>query len=191
MEVPERDLKRLRLFECQDKLLYSLIVAGKSAAFANTKMGALFGGYKMLPFDEIRDWIKTGKLEKMLRTCKTGNYRKLTRAFTELVNTPIDFETCTPEDLEKIHGVGPKTSRFFLIWIRPKEKYAALDGHILRWMRSLGYDAPKSTPSGRKYAELEKAFLKEAEKRGKTPRQLDEEIWLAGSTARNITPRPA
>jgi thermostable 8-oxoguanine DNA glycosylase len=80
----------------------------------------------------------------------------------------------------KIHGIGPKTSRFFILWTRPHERYAALDVHILRWLRGLGHNAPRSTPNGRKYGELEKIFLSEADKRGLSPGELDAQVWEAG-----------
>ena len=60
---------------------------------------------------------------------------------------------------------------------RPDEQYAALDVHILRWLRTKGYDAPKGTPTGERYRELELNFISEAEKRGMTPAELDSAIW--------------
>jgi thermostable 8-oxoguanine DNA glycosylase len=58
---------------------------------------------------------------------------------------------------------------------------AALDVHILRWLNSIGHNAPRQTPQGKRYAELEAVFLAEADRRGVSPRVLDEAIWSAGS----------
>jgi hypothetical protein len=178
-----------RQWECEAKLIYSVIVAGKSATFADAKTKWLleFKQNDEMPFDILRRLISEGRLRVVLQEIRTGNYTKLDTCFTMLAKTPIDFEHCTPADLEKIHGIGPKTSRFFIMWIRPDAKFAALDVHVLRWLNSMGVKAPRSTPAGGAvYARLEQAFLAEAERRGLTPRQLDLQIWEAGSTASDI-----
>jgi len=168
--------------ELQLRLLYAVIVAGKSARFAERAMVRLFAGLgDGLPFGSVRTWIADGCLEAKLRDAGTGNYGKISKAFQEIVAADMDLRNCHPKDLELIYGVGPKTARFFIIWTRPDAQVAALDVHVLRWLRSLGYDAPHQTPSRRKYAELEAVFLMEADKRGLTPHQLDAAIWSAGS----------
>jgi thermostable 8-oxoguanine DNA glycosylase len=70
-----------------------------------------------------------------------------------------------------------KTSRCFIIHSRPNAQYAALDTHILKHMRSLGYDTPKSTPSKKQYLHLEKEFLKLAKKADMSPANYDLMIW--------------
>ncbi len=179
------------LWDAQSKLIYSVIVAGKSANFADKATVRLIDpGDSRLPFEQIKAFIATKQLGEMLRFARVGNYTKIEKCLRELVVAEIDLETCAPADLEVIHGIGRKTSRFFIMWIRPSEQYAALDVHVLRWMKSLGYDAPRSTPSNQnKYAELEASFIAEATKRGKTARELDEEIWMAGAgRVMNIAP---
>jgi thermostable 8-oxoguanine DNA glycosylase len=168
--------------ELQFRLFYSIIVAGKNAKFAENVTKKLFRVEKKNPFNVVRDWIKEGKLEQKLREAKTGNYTKMARAFAELANSNIDLRTCRPVDLEQIHGIGPKTARFFIIWTRPDARCAALDVHVLRWLKNRGYEVPKSTPpAGRTYNRIEQIFLAEAEKRDLTPRALDEMIWVQGS----------
>lgn len=182
------------LFELQSRLIYSLIVAGKSADFANNALERWYSGRQSgeLPLDFAKRLISEDKLEDSLRKARTGNYGKLVRAISLLTQADLNLQTCQPEDLEKIPGFGPKTSRFFILWTRPDANFAALDVHILRWLRAQGYDAPKTTPqSGKKYAELEQCFLKEARNRRKTPRELDFEIWEAASTALNLIPKSA
>ena len=188
MSLPTKE----RRSECEHKLIYSLLVAGKSASFANYKMQSLslYVEKGEMLFDALRRLIASNALEETLRKARTGNYGKMSRAIRHLVETPFDFETCKPWDLERIPGIGKKTSRFFIMWIRPNEKYAALDVHILRWLRSLGYDAPDSTPTGSKmYAEWEQVFLQEAKQHGKTPRELDLEVWSVASSAPNVAER--
>jgi endonuclease III len=174
----------------QSKLIYSMIVAGKSAKFANEACKKLLAELPpgRLPFD----WLKAmngRELENELRRARTGQYERLGRGLHDLALANIDLATCGPEELEEIKGIGPKTARFWLLWTRPDANYAALDVHVLRWMRSLGYKAPKHTPSSRKeYARLEHAFLEEARKRGVTTRELDFAVWQAGATEANVIP---
>lgn len=189
MASEETEKRSFDLYEIQARLIYSVIVAGKSAKFANsviTKWIFLNVHPDELPFDALRRLVQKGTVENSFREAKTGNYGKLRKFAEQIIKADLDLMTCTPDQLEKVSGIGPKTSRFFIMWIRPEEHYAALDVHILRWMARQGYEVPRSTPSRKKYALIEKQFLKEAEKRGKTPRELDLEIWEAGSTAANV-----
>jgi 3-methyladenine DNA glycosylase/8-oxoguanine DNA glycosylase len=168
--------------ELQLRLLYAIIVAGKSAKFAEQAMARLFAGLGGgLPFDWIRAWVADGSLDAKLHEARVGNYGKAAKAFSEVAVAGIDLRTCGPAELETIHGIGPKTARFFIIWTRPDARVAALDVHVLRWLKTLGYDAPPQTPSGKRYAELESAFLTEADRRGVTPHILDQQIWSTGS----------
>jgi len=190
MEENETDI-----FELEARLLYSVVVAGKNAKFANAVTRRWLAGNIQdgeTPFDAIRRLVLEDSLEESFREARTGNYGKVTAAAKGMADSELDLTTCAPQDLEQIKGIGPKTSRFFLMWTRPGECYAALDVHILRWLQKQGYDAPKNTPQSKtRYAELEKAFIEEAEKRGKTPRELDLEIWIAGSKDANRVEREA
>lgn len=168
--------------ELEARLLYSCIVAGKSAKFTDGVVRRLSSHSRgMTPFNMIRRLIAENYLRRALELAGSGNYTKLEKCFTSLVEADLPLRTCGPEELEAIHGIGPKTSRFFILWTRPDAVYAALDVHVLRWLAKEGYDAPKSTPTGPKYRELELCFIEEARKRGKTPRELDAEIWAEGS----------
>lgn len=168
------------------QLIYSIIVAGKSAEFARAAIQRLFqhiGTYNLRA--SITHWMKEDVLRMNLEHGRTGNYTKLERAIKHIIDTALDPVRCTLDDLEAVPGIGPKTARFFLLWTRPTQsRYAALDVHVLRWLREQGYDAPRQTPANRKkYAVLEQAFLTEAKKRNQTPAQLDAEIWEAGQRA--------
>lgn len=168
--------------ELQWRIIYSAIVAGKSARFAENAIKKLFGGCHGTPFANIQNWCVQHILEDKLRLAKTGNYSKLAKTLSALAWSSIDLRTCTPAELEYVHGIGPKTSRFFILWTRPDARYAALDVHILRWLGERGHKVPKSTPqSSKAYAMLEKAFLDEADRLGLSPAELDKRVWMERS----------
>ena len=119
-------------------------------------------------------------LAKVLEQHKTGCYTRLNRCFAELVKGHIyhrELETVSVDRLESVYGIGPKTARYFILHSRPDQQLAVLDTHILKYLKSLEYDVPKSTPAGKKYKKIEEIFLKEAQKLGKSPAELDLEIW--------------
>jgi endonuclease III len=108
-----------------------------------------------------------------------GCYNLKSRTFRELAHADLDLKTCTTDDLEKIPGIGMKTSRCFIIHSRQGARYAGLDTHILKFLRSAGVEnVPKATPSSKKeYLRLEKEFLRLADLAGKAPAVFDLEIW--------------
>ena len=142
-------------------------------------------------------------LEDRLMDLRTGQYARISACLGELAlrgyylparnlhqaartdnfmpqisENAIDLHLCSPQDLEEIAGIGPKTSRFFILHSRPFQQYAVLDTHILAEMREWGLDAPKMTPgSSRRYAELEEAFLMRCKLMGTDPATLDLAIW--------------
>ncbi len=165
------------------KLLYAVIVAGKSAKFADRVMVRLIDdsdpdGY---PFDQIRAMILGSDLDNRLRRARSGNYRKFAKCFPKLVK--LDAETCSIEELEAIHGIGGKTSRFFLLWTRPDARYAALDTHVMKFLNRLGHTKSRQTPpAGTKtYQKLETIFLAIASRMGVSARELDYSVWLSYS----------
>ena len=116
-------------------------------------------------------------LSHLMKRSGIGCYSNKSLGFVELAYSNLDLKTCSPEDLEKIRGIGPKTSRAFLIHSRPNQKYACLDVHLLRFMRDLGYDVPINTPTGKKYKQIEQLWLKLANKSGMTLAEFDLTIW--------------
>lgn len=174
-------------FDLQWKLIYAMIVAGKTARFANDKVDRLRAilGYE-LPFDTLAE-MTDAALDALVRRVGTGNYTKLAQGLRALAGAGLDLATCGPGELQAIHGIGPKTARFFILWTRPGARYAALDVHVLRWLRARGHKAPTTTPQAESaYRRLEEIFLAEADKRNLTPRELDLRIWEASSTAPNL-----
>jgi thermostable 8-oxoguanine DNA glycosylase len=174
---------------CSDKyekeyfLIFSIIVAGRNAKMAVEKTWRLleFTWGEETPFDLIKHYIDHKTLVQKLKTLKIGQYTRIEKALRDIIN--LNVETCTLDDLLACHGVGNKTSRFFLLNTRKNANYAVLDTHVLKWLNSLfgnWMNVPKSTPtSGSRYALWEykaiQAMKKEYPER--TLAQADFEIW--------------
>jgi thermostable 8-oxoguanine DNA glycosylase len=140
-------------------LLFSIAVAGKTAATVARAIHNFMGGRFSPPFSFIR-CLSDEELLRRLKKCRLGNYTRLAKAFRQLANARLDLKNITVSELEKIHGVGPKTARMFLLHTRPNQKLAVLDVHVLRFMREeFGWKVPKVTPSGKAYAKIERDWL--------------------------------
>jgi thermostable 8-oxoguanine DNA glycosylase len=177
-------------------LLFSICVANKSAEQTDKKMRLFMAlSCKVSPFDKVRDLIAQGVLDKALHIIKFGQYRRIEKAFRAVVDLDLKtLEAAQPDEaadmLMKIPGIGPKTARMYLMYAFPAhaDLWAPLDTHVLKFLRSQGYDAPKSTPPrGILYDTLERAFRREAEKRGMTMRELDTAVWTAYSEGRELS----
>lgn len=169
----------------QRKLVYCVVVAGKNAGFASRVVDKLFPkvvprGFECHdPFSLIDYWHRHGLLTRKLREAKTGNYLKLSKCLPEVAKLRGRLGSVSVEELQGIHGIGPKTARFFVAWTRPGTRVAVLDVHVLRWLRENGFEGvPKSTPqSGRAYGRWEAVFLRCAEAMGLACWELDQQIW--------------
>ena len=158
-------------------------VAGKKAQQTADKVNDNFRDVatptkQLTPFEAIKNLVDIKVFVAYLKMAKMGQYRRIYRALRDLVESGIDLKTCTVEELEAIHGIGPKTSRFIIMHSRPNQRLATLDTHILRWMRDQGIETPKATPQSKKlYKELEQKFLTLCDKCAILPSQLDLKIW--------------
>jgi thermostable 8-oxoguanine DNA glycosylase len=139
--------------ELQTFWIFCILVAGKNSDTTSRLVAKLLATRgDQTPFEFIRSF---GVIEfrKYLISNRVGQYDRITRAL--YTSTRLNLRTCTRDDLMKIHGVGPKTARFFLLHTREFCDEIVLDTHILRWMREkCGVDdVPKNTPQNpRKYA---------------------------------------
>ncbi len=167
----ERTEKELQTF-----MLFCVCVAGKNAQQQAAKLEKFLNILpgSGLPFDRIRDLVD---VKPYLVEVRMGQYHRIGRAFKKLSELP-QLDQVEIEQLELIKGIGPKTSRFFVLHSRPNSRVAVLDTHILRYMReTMGLPAPKSTPGLKRYYELETQFLEHCDARSCSPAQLDLEIW--------------
>lgn len=165
--------------ELELRILFWVSAAGKNGNTAARCLQRLLDKFKDLgrtPFSIIK---KIPNLSQEMKAAGIGCYSGKAITFLQLAESGLDLKTCSVENLEGIKGIGPKTARCFLIHSRPNQRLAGLDTHILKYLREQGVDAPTSTPTGKKYRELEKEFLKLADKAGKSVADFDLEIWLS------------
>jgi len=178
------DPDQITLYNCptpelQLRILFWVCAAGKNGNTAARCLERLLSKWKHLgrtPFAIIR---KVPNLSEEMKAAGIGCYTNKAVTFIQLAESAIDLNQCTVDDLEAIKGIGPKTARCFLIHSRRNQRLAGLDTHILKFLREKGVDAPVSTPSGKKYVELEQHFLRLADKAGKSVADFDLEIWLS------------
>jgi hypothetical protein len=164
--------------------LFCVLVAGKNSKIQARKLAdflrpAAACGFSPFKYIELRS---AKFLDEDIRAEKLGQYARVKRCFLESLS--LDLRRCTVDDLEAVYGVGPKTARFFLTHSRPDQNFAVLDTHILRWMRvNVDAYAPRATPSGKRYAEVEQDFLAYCAERNVSPAELDLQIWSQSAKA--------
>lgn len=167
--------------ELESFLLFAVSVAGKTAKQISKALNHFLNGeewkcdissspFFTTPFALIRYMYAENILEQHIRQSRLGQHNKLKRAFTEISFSEIDLNVCSVSELEQIHGIGKKTSRFFILHTRPNVRIACIDTHIKKWLSELGYKS-------KKYETLEAAFLDEADKRCRNYAELDLELW--------------
>jgi hypothetical protein len=159
--------------------LNKLLVEAKEAAKPTYEGDSPFG------------WLSISQDKRLYLLSRSGLgcWRIKSRTVSELLNSNLNLHICSVTDLEKIHGIGKKTSRCFILHSRKDvNDIACLDTHVLKYMKAHGIKVPKSTPSGKKYLELEKEFLKLAKKSNKTLAELDLAIWNRYSKAKEYSP---
>lgn len=187
--------------ELQETLLFWVCAAGKNGVTAARCLDSLLSAWrepakrgplklKPSPFDIIRyahrylTQNKLGTLAEEMKKHGIGCYNAKAKTFLHLVaeyegscGLYMDLKKCDVEDLESVPGIGPKTARCFLIHSRENQRYAGLDTHILKFLRDKGHEVPSSTPTGKKYRELEQTFLKYVDDSGKSVADFDLAIW--------------
>jgi thermostable 8-oxoguanine DNA glycosylase len=167
--------------ELEEFALFSILVAGKGAKVtANKLYNFLFTPTvigTMTAFEWIEHLNKLGALDTCMKLHKLGQYNRVKRAFLDIVKKKDRLSTITVDELGTVYGIGRKTASFFVVHSQKGARHAVLDTHILRWLRDNGHNAPKATPSGKKYIELENVFLDYCDRLGKTPAELDLKIW--------------
>lgn len=167
--------------ELEENLLFCVVVAGKKASTQIRLLHSFLnsGSPGLSPFDKIRAMNSEGSLSQNLMNSRLGQYTRLVCCFRALISSDINLSNCTVEDLETIHGIGPKTARFFMTCNREDVRHAVIDTHLLKYMNQyMGIDVPSTTPgSQREYSRLEKLYLDHVDSLGVNPAELDLAIW--------------
>ena len=174
--------------ELEEHVLFWICAAGKNGRTAARCLDNMLTDHAVFyqnnsPFNWIMRAHSLYDLPQILKHYGIGCYNGKAKTFFELAvakyKDKLNLRTCSAEDLEKIHGIGMKTSRCFIMHSRYGARYAGLDTHLLKYLKAQGIeDVPKATPSSKKqYLSLEKEFLKIADEQGKLPSVLDLEIW--------------
>ena len=163
--------------------IFCILVAGKNADQTAGKVAKLLaekpGGQTPL------EYLKSlgASLRSALVACRTGQYGRIARALAESFD--IDLRSAPVDALERVHGVGPKTARFFVLHTRSNARVAVLDTHILKWLQGRKVkNVPQHTPGSRKqYLELESRTIRIMKRTFPTMTlaQADLHIWATVS----------
>ena len=124
--------------DLEEFLLFWVCAAGKNgrtAARCLDKFLGLISSPYSTPFEAILTATTLYNLPDMMKACGIGCYSSKARSFSELASSGLDLKTCTTDDLERIHGIGMKTSRCFLIHSRENAQAAGIDTHMLKHLR--------------------------------------------------------
>jgi hypothetical protein len=145
--------------ELQAFWLFGAFCAGKNSDYAAKCLSRLLHRAEAKnPFDYLRELGETN-IHNALVASRIGQYARLLKFIMQSLD--LDLRTATLEDLMKVHGIGPKTARFFLLHSRADYPCAVLDTHILKYLRDKdARNVPAITPSSKTvYADLEERFL--------------------------------
>ena len=178
-------------FELEENLIFWVLVTGKTASVtARNLVKLLFelcvyaceddGNNSPLSLIRRISVYKDERrqLSNILKECGFGCYNLKAKSLKELAFANLNLRTCSIDDLEKISGIGRKTSRCFIMHTRKNAHCAGLDTHLLKFLNDLGYNVPRSTPgSGKVYKQVENQLLALFDKKKRTPAELDLLIW--------------
>ena len=145
--------------ELQEFWIFCLFVAGKNSDVAARKTREFLSERgNLAPFE----YLSMMNIQALLQVHKVGQYSRMERALAASLS--LDLRNDPLERLMGVHGIGPKTARFFLLHSRKQCRCAVLDTHILKWINALGVACPKVTPTSiKEYERIERHFLTLAE----------------------------
>ena len=164
-------------------MVFAICAAGKNANTTAKILNPIFSWCEKAAISRpIRYFASKGDLEDYLKDKGIGCYNNRAKTFRQLhrcIQHNRDFlRVATLGELENIHGIGPKTSRFFVMHSRPNQRVAALDTHILKELKAHGHIVPKSTPpAGGRYRQLEQLFIELADVAGMSVADFDLTVW--------------
>ena len=171
--------------ELENFLVFSIVVAGKKSDTQAQKLKDFYASrvlhgldYVGL-FDYIRYLKKEGALIPELELVKMGQYIRISKALSALVDKELNLRECSLEDLVSVDGISFKTANFFLTHTRRRHNVPVLDTHVLKFLKDQGIEnVPKSTPQVFKvYNFFADKFVEIAERMKMSVADLDLKVW--------------
>ena len=138
---------------------YAVICAGKQSEWASRTTVEVFDNKP--PYARPLNWLSDGRrLRRVLESNSVGQYNRIGQCVKE--SADVDLGTVTVQELRDLHGVGPKTARFFVLHSQEDADCVPLDTHILQWLKLHNTrKVPKDTPSNKKeYHRLERRAVR-------------------------------
>ena len=167
--------------ELEEFLMFAILVAGKGAEMQAKKLDEFLkrSMWEQIgkPFAHLEFLIKNNWLEIHMKEFKLGQYKRIGNAFKEILKFKGRLKSVTIEELESVPGIGSKTARFFILHSRPNQRVAVLDTHILKYLKNMGHNVPKATPTKIKYKAIEQLFIQIADSMKMSIADLDLHIW--------------
>ncbi len=172
--------------QLEEHILFWVFAAGHSGRGAAKKINQVLNEAR-ISFEEDHpnevcptspfELLDKVDLTYVLGMANSFNPERMFKTIPQLIAAKLNLRTCSREELCKIYGIKMKTASCFIMHSRPNVRMAGLDRHILRFLRDRGVDAPQSTPSIKKYLELEEIYLNICDVEERNPAQFDLEIW--------------
>lgn len=167
--------------ELQEFWLFCIAVAGKTASQIAVKIDGFLSPRKAdeTPYEFIRRLVSTNSLRAEMERVKLGKYDLLSKAYSFCVSDAgPDLRKASVQDLEQVHGVRHKTSRFFLLHSRAGADVAVIDTHVLKYLKHRGHPGiPDGVPQNNSYYDLEALMKAEAEAHAMPLAEFDLAVW--------------
>lgn len=161
--------------ELEEFLIFSIMVAGKTAYKVAEGVNEMFRGQH--PFPHIRYLAEMDELADTLHRHKLTPHNQRAKYLLAAAKSKLDLRTCSVYDLVKLPGIQWKTANFFLTHSREGYEFPVIDTHILKFLKSYGFEVPVAPPkSEKKYRELAGLFLLLTPS-DKTVAEFDFEVW--------------
>jgi len=128
--------------ELEEFLLFGVAVAGKKSSEIAPKINAMLDSFvdvddnPQAPFEGLKERAFSDLLDEILTSFKIGKYETIKNFVWSAML--LDLSSCSLGDLMFVHGVGPKTARFFLLHSRPDQELIVLDTHLLKHFKGHG-----------------------------------------------------
>lgn len=172
----ERSDHALELFAC-----FAIAVAGKMAKVWNLKVERFFEecGHTGSPFERIAAMEAEGSLRANMERVRLGKYDLMTRGYPQLAAFGASWlRTASPDELEAVHGISNKTSRFIVLHSRRDARIAVIDTHMLKYLRAIDAErVPDTIPNGADYLRLQDIVVAEADRLNMGVAEFDLKVW--------------